>query len=96
MARLYRFFFFSFPTSKTLSSAYVDQMMKKKGKKKREKNRTRLLIMRVEEISFCETSSTRLFLWKKAFLLYLAPMIIFPFKNFSFGTLEIGWKRERT
>lgn len=37
--------------------------------------------MRVEEISFCE-ASTRLFLWKKAFLLYLAPMIIFPFKIF--------------
>lgn len=34
MARLYRFFFF-FPISETLSSAYVDQMMKRKKEKKK-------------------------------------------------------------
>lgn len=74
MALLYRFFFFSFPTSKTLSSSYVrgSDDEEKKKKKKRRKNRTRLLIMRVEEISFCQ-ASTRLFLWKKAFLLCISP-----------------------
>lgn len=68
--------FFSFPSLHPRPfplRTYVDQMMKrKKKKKKRRKNRTRLLIMRVEEISFCQ-ASTRLFLWKKAFLLCISP-----------------------
>lgn len=41
MARLYRFFFFSFPTSKTLSSSYVrgsDDEEKKKKKKEEKKS----------------------------------------------------------
>lgn len=80
MARLYRFFFLPYIRDPFLCVCGSDDEEKKR-KKKRRKNRTRLLIMRVEEISFCE-ASTRLFLWKKAFLLYLAPMIIFPFKIF--------------
>lgn len=84
MARLYRFFFFSFPTSKTLSSSYVrgsDDEEKKKKKKEEKKSdpfadharRRNLVLWGLDPPIFMEESFSSL---------YLAPMIIFPFKIF--------------